>query len=126
MHQRPFQLVPNMAAQLQAGQVRPVAVMAAERLPTLPGVPTMAEAGFLQAVSAAWFGMLAPKGLPGAALLRLREEVAAAVAAPATRARLIGAGAEPAHLDAAPFAAFIEAEAEKWGGLVRRRGIQPD
>jgi tripartite-type tricarboxylate transporter receptor subunit TctC len=121
-----FQLIPNMVAQLRAGDARALAVMSERRLAALPEVPTTAEAGLAGALSAAWFAFMAPRGIPAPVALRLRTELAAVMAEPDTRRRLADAGGEPTHVDAEPLAAFMEAEAARWGAVIRRRGIVPD
>ncbi|MCX7933260.1 MAG: tripartite tricarboxylate transporter substrate binding protein [Rhodovarius sp.] len=121
-----FQLIPNMRAQLRSGDVRALAVMAEQRLALLPEVPTMAEAGVAGALSAGWFALMAPRGIPASIGERMREELRIAMAEPELRRRLTEAGGEPAYLDAEATALFIEQEAERWGAVIRRRGIKPD
>ena len=118
-----FQLIPNVVAQLQAGQVRPLAVTTKTRSKALPDVPTMAEAGVSGYESYAWFGLAAPKGTPAAVLERLSREVRAAVADVAVQKRLIEIGVEPSSSSQAEFKAFVAAELAKWSGIIKQAGI---
>lgn len=118
-----FQLIPNVVAQLQAGQVRPLAVTTKTRSKALPDVPTMAEAGVANYESYAWFGLAAPKGTPAAVLDRLSKEVRSAVADAAVQKRLIEIGVEPSSSLQVEFKAFVAAELAKWSSIIKEAGI---
>ncbi len=118
-----FQLIPNVVAQLQAGQVRPLAVTTRTRSKALPDVPTMAEAGVANYESYAWFGLAAPKGTPAAVLDRLSKEVRSAVADAAVQKRLIEIGVEPSSSSQVEFKAFVGAELAKWSSIIKEAGI---
>src|SRR5438874_6422021 len=90
-----FQLLPNVIAQLKAGQVRALGVASARRLAALPDVPTAAELGLKGYESAAWFAFMAPPGLGRAIVERLHSLIAAATSDPTVRARFAEFGAEP-------------------------------
>ena len=121
-----FQLVPNVVEQVRSGQIRALAVATPARLPALPDVPTMAEAGVGGFETAGWFGIVAPRGTPAAAVERLAREVAAVLAAGDMRQRLAGMGAEPMPLPPTEFRAFITAEIPRWRDIVRASGAQLD
>jgi tripartite-type tricarboxylate transporter receptor subunit TctC len=121
-----FQLVPNVVEQVRSGQIRALAVATPARLPALPEVPTMAEAGVSGFETAGWFGIVAPRGTPPAAVERLAREVAAVLAAGDMRQRLAGMGAEPMPLPPAEFRAFITAEIPRWRDIVHASGAQLD
>lgn len=118
-----FQLIPNVVAQLQAGQVRPLAVTTRTRSKALPDVPTMAEAGVANYESYAWFGLAAPKGTPAAVLDRLSKEIRSAVADAAVQKRLIEIGVEPSSSSQVEFKAFVAAELAKWSSIIKEAGI---
>jgi tripartite-type tricarboxylate transporter receptor subunit TctC len=119
-----FQLIPNVIGQLQAGQLRPLAVTAATRSAALPDVPTAQEAGLAGFDAYGWFAMLAPKGTPPAIVERLHAAAAKALADPALRKRIVEVGAEPASSTPAELRAFMAAEAKKWGDLIRANNIK--
>jgi tripartite-type tricarboxylate transporter receptor subunit TctC len=98
-------------------------VTANKRLAALPEVPTAAEAGLKGFESAAWFGFLAPRGTPKAAIDRLHKEVAAAVADPAVRGRFTDVGAEPIASTPEEFARYIAAEVVRWREIIARGGV---
>ena len=70
-----FQLIPGIAGQVKSGKVRAIAVMAPQRSPALPDVPTTAELGQPRLLSSTWFALLAPKGTPPAVVARMNAVV---------------------------------------------------
>jgi tripartite-type tricarboxylate transporter receptor subunit TctC len=93
------------------------------RDPTLPEVPTVAEAGVPGAEATSWGCIVAPAGTPAAAVERLSAAVREAVADPAVQERMRGVGLEGVASSPAELAAFMRAESEKWGRVVRQAGI---
>lgn len=121
-----FQLLPNVVGQVKGGQVRPLAVASATRLPALPNVPTAAEAGVKGYESAAWFAFLAPRGTPRPVVDRLHKEIAATMSDPAVRARFTELGAEPLASTPEELGRHISAEVAKWRGIITKGGITID
>ncbi len=119
-------IVAGILPQLRDGSARALAVTAEQRLPTLPDVPTLAEAGIANAASYAWNGLVAPISMPSARIDLLARETAVALNDPATRRGLEAAGFEVAPGTPAAFAALIAAEAARWGALIARLGIKPE
>ena len=118
-----FQLLPNVLGNIKAGHLRALAVASKQRLPAIPDVPTSAEAGLKGFESAAWFGFLAPRGTPRAAIDRLYKEIAAAVADPAVRSRFTDFGAEPIASTPEEFGRYISAEVLRWREIITKGGI---
>jgi tripartite-type tricarboxylate transporter receptor subunit TctC len=118
-----FQLLPNVIGGIRSGQLRALAVTSNVRLPALPQVPTTAEAGMKGFESAAWFGFLAPKGTPRAAIERLNREVVAAVADPAVLVRFTDFGALPVSSTPEELSRYISAEVVRWKEIITRGGI---
>jgi tripartite-type tricarboxylate transporter receptor subunit TctC len=116
----------TIAAQLKAGKVRALAVAHSERLPSMPEVPTMTEAGLKGFVADAWFMAAVPAGTPQAIVERLSSEIAKALPAPEVKARLDAAGVLPAGLDPQASAAFLRTEVEKWRSVIKTAGITLD
>ena len=73
---------------IQAGKVRALAVTTSQRLPTLPDVPTFAEAGLPEFSYDAWFGILAPVGTPPHIVEKINADIAAVIALPDVQQRL--------------------------------------
>ena len=121
-----FQLLPNVIAALKGGQVRALAVANTSRLAALPDVPTAAELGVKGYESSAWFGFVAPRGMPRPLVDKLHGEVAAAMADPAVRSRFTEFGAEPVTNSPEEFGRFIAAEVVKWRDIITKAGIKLD
>ena len=119
-----FQLIPGIAQQVKAGKVRAIAVMAPQRSPGLPDVPTTAELGQPKLLSSTWFALLAPKGTPDGVIQKMNAVTNEALADPAMKKRLADIGVST--LGGAPeqLARTIADETEKWGRLVREANIQ--
>lgn len=104
---------------IKAGKVKGLAVTGKQRSSALPGVPTMVEAGYPQLDSGAWMGVVAPAGTPPAAIARLQSEIARAVKDPGIAGKLADQAVELASSTPEEFGAFIRAEHDKWGKLIR-------
>ncbi|HEX7891799.1 MAG TPA: tripartite tricarboxylate transporter substrate binding protein [Ramlibacter sp.] len=111
---------------LKEGKARPIAVAAEKRLPQLPQVPTMAEAGVPGFVVDSWNGMLAPKGTSPAIIARLHAEVAKAMAAPDVREKLEAQGAVVVGGRPAEFRTYIREEVSHWDKLLKTMHIKLD
>jgi tripartite-type tricarboxylate transporter receptor subunit TctC len=110
---------------VREGKLVVLAVTGEKRSPMLPQVPTMTEAGVPNMVSAAWFGMWAPAGVPPAIVNRIAQDVARALESPDVQEKLAKLGAEPMRMTPAQFAAFVRSEAEASKRLVQGLGIKP-
>ncbi|MDO9385039.1 MAG: tripartite tricarboxylate transporter substrate binding protein [Hyphomicrobiaceae bacterium] len=118
-----FQLIPNVIGQVQAGELRALAVTSGKRSEVLPDVPTTQEAGIAGYEAYGWFAMLAPKGTPAPIIEKLHAAYTKAMADPAIRRRIVEVGAEPAVSTPAALRDFMQAEAKKWGDIIRLNNI---
>lgn len=109
---------------IRSGKLRALAVMGPERLSILPDVPTVAEAGLPQLEAIAWNGIFVPAGTPAGVVQALHRELVKAYNAPEIRDQLRGGGAYAAADTPEEFAAFVRAEKEKWGKVIREAGIK--
>jgi tripartite-type tricarboxylate transporter receptor subunit TctC len=116
--------VASTSAQVRAGKLRGLAVTGTRRLPLLPDVPTVAESGLPGYEATAWHGWLAPAGTPASIITRMQTEVAAILRLPDIRERLARDGIEAVGSTPEQFAAYIRAEIDKWGKVVRDAGIK--
>ena len=107
-----------------AGTLKLLAVSTATRTPLAPDVPTLQEAGVADFESSTDMALLAPAGLPAPIVERLAATVRTAVQDPAFRQRVVAQGAEPVGSSPAEFDAYWTRESEKWGALIRGRGIR--
>lgn len=112
--------------QIQAGKVRPLAVLSAKRLPSLPQVPTVAESGHPGFEMSSWFGLLAPAGLPAPVQQRLEKALGEVVQSPETQAKLVGLGLSPAYGNGAVLRARIEKELPEMRAVAARANIRAD
>lgn len=123
-----FATASSAIGQIAPGKVRALAVTTAERLPQLPDVPTMAEAGFPDMKVSDWAGFVLPKGTPTAVRDKLHAALLAAFTDPAAQDRLRKATFVPVAKPLGPdeFGAFLRAEVEKWAKVVRDAKISQD
>ncbi len=114
-----FQLIPGIAGQVKSGKVRAIAVMAPQRSPGLPDVPTTAELGQPKLLSSTWFALLAPKGTPQAVIQRMNTVANEVLSDPAVKKRLADMGASTLGGTPQQLAQHLAEETEKWGRIVR-------
>jgi len=113
--------------QIKAGKVRAIAVTSTQRLPGLPEVPTMAEAGMKQFEIQQWMGLMAPQGTPPAVINRLVSEVNNVLALSEFDQALSSAGANSAKPGkAADFDAYFKQDLAQWVGVVKAADIKPE
>lgn len=118
-----FQWLPNVNGPLSTGGARALAVTSTSRMPALPNVPTVAEAGIKGYESSGWLALFAPHGTPKPIIDRLQKEVAAAMQDPQVRRRFVELGAEPTSTTPEELAKFIDAELVKWRDVIVRANI---
>ncbi|BDG70081.1 Bug family tripartite tricarboxylate transporter substrate binding protein [Roseomonas fluvialis] len=106
------------------GTLKVLAVSTATRSPLAQDVPTLQEAGVAGFESSTDMALMAPANLPEPIAARLSQAVRAAVTDAAFRQQIIAQGADPVGSSPAEFATYWTAESEKWGGLIRSRGIR--
>ncbi|MGE0315361.1 MAG: Bug family tripartite tricarboxylate transporter substrate binding protein [Lautropia sp.] len=104
---------------VKAGQLRPIAVTSAKRVPEWPDVPTVAESGFPGFEAVTWFGIAVPAGTPEAIVSRLNAEIAKALQSPDVKARLSG----DVKTGPAAFSAALKSDHDKWAGVIQEAGI---
>lgn len=108
-----------------AGKLRALAVLADKRLPTLPDIPTFAEAGFADAQVMSWYTIAVRAGTPPPIVERLHASAMKALESPETRDRLTKAGCEvPASRTPAEVKAMWQADDARYGKLVKEAGIK--
>jgi tripartite-type tricarboxylate transporter receptor subunit TctC len=111
---------------LQAGKVRAIAVTSPERLPALPDAPTMREAGFAGIELDAWFGLVAPAATPDAVIDKLNAAFVQAVRDPDVLQQMSEQGAAAVTNTPTEFSAFIAAETERLGKIVKAVGAKAE
>lgn len=115
--------LPDVAPYIDSGELRMLAIAAAERHPSYPNVPTLREAG-IDAVMGNYSGFVAPKGTPQEYLDILEEAIGEAIADPEISNFLIGAGFQPVFAGQEEFAVIVDDAEAQLEFLVNDLGIE--
>src|SRR6266496_3532609 len=120
-----FDNLPSSAGHIKGERIRALAVTSAEREPSLPGVPTVAETvpGY---EATAWFGIGMPKGTPAEIIGKVNAEVNRALSDPKMQARLAELGGKPIMGTPQDFGKVIAAETAKWAKVVVSSGAKEE
>ncbi|MFL5388995.1 MAG: Bug family tripartite tricarboxylate transporter substrate binding protein [Myxococcales bacterium] len=119
-----FTTLPSAIQFVKAGRLKALAVTLAGRVADLPDVPTMSEAGYPSMVTASWQGIFVPKGTPAAIVSRLYTAVQKVMALEDVQKRLAAGGAVVSTSKSPEdFSAYLKAETDRWGTLVKERQI---
>ncbi len=112
---------------VKGGRLKALGVSTKERVPQLPEVATMTEQGYPKSVSSSWQGLLAPTGTPQPIIDKLHAAVVEAMKDPTIKARMAESGviavSSPSPAD---FKAYIQADADKWGAVIKEIGAKAD
>jgi tripartite-type tricarboxylate transporter receptor subunit TctC len=114
------------SAQVKAGKMRALAVLADKRFPTLPDVPTMAEAGYPGFNVVAWFGMFAPAGTPAPIVHRINSALVAVLGQPDLRERGAQLGIEIFGSTPAELEEYVKSQIALWGQFTADAGLKPE
>jgi len=114
----------GLAGAIQGGNLKPLAVAAAERLPDFPNLPTVAETlpGFK---AMGWQGLVAPVGMPEAIVRKASEDLRKVVSHPTLKAQLAGRGSYPRPMSSAEVTAFIHDQQQQWGPVLQQLVAKP-
>ncbi|MBL8382197.1 MAG: tripartite tricarboxylate transporter substrate binding protein [Burkholderiales bacterium] len=121
-----FGLAPGVIPHIKAGTLRPLAVVGQKRLPAVPDVPSMAEAGYPNVTVIDWLCLLAPAGTPSDIVTRINREVNAILAQQDLRERLAAGSVEVAGGTPEELRRLIAADTERWAKVIRAAGIRVD
>ena len=120
-----FDVVSLALGPLQSGAVRAIGVASAERVSTLPDVPTMAEQGYPMEIGA-WFGLVAPAGTPPTVIAWLNREANSVFGKPEARDRFTSQGASMPLGTPEAFGQFIAAQTRRFEQVIVRAGIKEE
>ena len=118
--------VSSYTPMLRSGRARALAVTSADRWPTFPDVPTMAEAGLPDFVVTSWGALVMSAGTPGAITQKLSQAVQEIAAQPALKERFLNAGTRAIASTPQEAAAFAARERVKWKEVVRLSGARAE
>jgi tripartite-type tricarboxylate transporter receptor subunit TctC len=119
-----FDAVTAMKGNIDAGQVRALAMSGEQRSAVLPNVPTVSEAGVPGYEATIWLGLMAPTGTPKEIVDRLNAEITRIIAKPAIREAWAKQGAVPMTMTPEQFDAFLRRDIDKWAKVIKQAGIQ--
>jgi tripartite-type tricarboxylate transporter receptor subunit TctC len=114
------------AQYIKAGKLKAIAVGSPRRLPQLPDVPTLIEAGLVGADVDMWYGLFAPKATPGPIVDQLNREVAAILSAPDAQSVFEAQGMVPTTSTPQALEDIVVKDRGRWAEVVKSRGIQPE
>ena len=121
-----FDSITSARPHIQAGKLRALGVTSAKRSATLPGVPTIAEAGVPGYEVSPWFAVFAPAGTPAAIVNKINAALIDAMKQPDTVAKFETIGAEPIGTTPQQLATHLDKELARWGALIKERNIRMD
>ena len=110
--------------QVKAGKLRLLGVGSLKRTPLFPDTPTLDELGLKGFDADSWFGFYAPAGTPAPIVARLNQEINRIITTPVVAQRIIELGGVAEPMSPADFAAHGRVDAERFGKLIRERGIK--
>jgi tripartite-type tricarboxylate transporter receptor subunit TctC len=120
-----FDSVPTMAPLIKSGMVRPIATSGKTRSAILPDVPTLDEAGAKGFQATLWTGFMAPAGTPQAIVDLLNRTITKAVSQPELKKAWEEQGANPMTMTQPEYAAFMQAQVDKWAKVIKANNIAP-
>ena len=121
-----FATIVSAVPYVKVGRLRPLGVTSAERSPSLPDVPTIAEAGLPGYESTIWYGMVMPAGVPTPILSRLSSEIEKILNTQDVKDRFSTLGANVLFMTPERYAEYVRAEIKKWSVVVRETGMRVD
>jgi len=119
-----FDAIPPTLPHVKSNRVRALAIGGTQRFPTLPDVPTLAEAGLPNYTFQSWFGIFAPARTPEAVVRTLNRELVRIIALPETRKAFVELGIEPVGTSPEDFGKYLRAEIARWSDVMRAHNIR--
>src|SRR5438067_1808782 len=112
-------------SQTKGGKLRPLAVTTAKRNPTLPDVPTMAEAGVKNGESALWVAIWGPAGMSADIVNKINADTRKALHDPGVKSKLQALGNDTMDMSSQDFAKLVRSEMEDYSKVLKAAGIKP-
>jgi tripartite-type tricarboxylate transporter receptor subunit TctC len=119
-----FAGVPNALAQVPQGRLKALAVTTSKRIPQLPDVPTLQEAGVPGYEASVWLALLAPAGTPRDIVAKLNTEINRLMSSPDTRKAMFDAGVEVSTSTPEALTDYMALELVRWGKVVKEAGVK--
>lgn len=119
-----FSVSPQLLSMVESGRLRALGIPSRQRWSALPNVPTFVEQGYPGAIGGTWFGLLMKAGTPPDIVDKLNKEINAVMALPEVRDSMLKVGMTPVGGTADQFKAHISQEIDRWGKVIKSRGIK--
>jgi tripartite-type tricarboxylate transporter receptor subunit TctC len=113
----------TMREHIRAGTLRPLAISSAQRVPELPGVPTLVELGYQELVVRTWYGLSGPAGLSPQIVDEINTVVNKSMQLPKVQEQLAGEAIETKAMTPAEFTRFLQDEVNKWVAAIDQMNI---
>ena len=121
-----YSSIPTILPHVRSGKVRALGIGNAQRIPSLPDFPTIAEMGLPGYEAYAWGGMIGPANMPAPVVQRLSKEIVEVLKQKDVTDRMYAEGTVPTPSGPDEFTAYIKSELRKWGEVVKLAGIKPE
>lgn len=121
-----FGSVSTLLPHIRAGKLTALAVAGTRRVPSLPNVPTMIEAGVAGYDSEPWVGLSVPSGVPDAVIQKIGRDVREVFNSPEVVQKLVEQGIDPRPTSSAEMAKLVEVDRAKWGRIITEAGIKAE
>ena len=121
-----FDAAPSLLGMIEGGKLRPLAAASTERLAILPELPTFAELGMKGMEISLWYGIVAPAKTSPAIIVRLNADLQAILKMSDVQKSFAKQGAAAMFGSPPDYAAFMQAESQRWGAIVRKNNIKID
>lgn len=121
-----FTGAPAVLSQIRNGQLRALAVSSPQRLPALPDLPTVAEAGYKDFEADQWYGVVAPAGTPREIVVKLNTQINLSLNSPELKARLSSEGAVATPTTPEAFGKHITSEIARWKPVIQSGRVKTD
>ena len=116
--------VPVVLPHIKSGRLKALAVTTAQRVPTLPDVPTTGELGYPKVISDNWYGLAAPSGTPPEVIKRIHAAAMTALHSSALGEQFAKVGGLPSPTTPQEYTAFLASEQDKWGRIIKAIGFK--
>jgi tripartite-type tricarboxylate transporter receptor subunit TctC len=120
-----FSNLPVALPQARGGKLRGIAVTSAQRVPSAPDIPTVAESGLPGFEAFTWFGFFAPGATPREVVVKLNADSVSALNLPDVKEKMAAQGLFVTANAPEPFAEFVRKEIQRWAKIVKDAGVKP-
>lgn len=121
-----FAQMSSVLPHIYSGKLRALGVASLQRSPFLPGVPTIAEQGLPRFEAVSWYALMVPAGTPRSVIDRLNAETNRLLAKPELKEKLAALGLDAGGGKPQELAASIQAETQRWAGVIKQKNIKAE